>query len=166
MRPTPLAAISLAALLAAACGTSMPKSPWETAPGSPAAASAATDPRERLVRAFNQAFNSQDAQAMAALVASDVQWIQLKGPIARIETKSKEELLRSMIAYFKQCPSCRARLAQVIVTKGRITVLEVATWTTSAGKKEEAQGFVVYEFEGKQFAQPRISRVYYFADEG
>src|ERR1700752_1076095 len=145
MRPIPILGLALAFAMAASCGSARPRSPLGgRGVGPPAPRAALVDAREKLVRSFNAAFNAQDATAMAALVTSDVQWLAVRGQTVTIETRSKEELLRSMLAYFKTCPPCRSRLAQVIVARTRVSVLEVATWTTSAGKKE-TQGFVVYE---------------------
>lgn len=119
----------------------------------------APESREQLVRKFVEAFNVKDTSAMALLVTDDVQWLSVDGESIAAETESKNELMSSMNAYFKSCPSCTSTLSGIIATKDRVSAIEIAHWETSKGKREQ-RSISVYEFSGD-----RIRRVYYFPAE-
>lgn len=115
--------------------------------------------RESFVRRFIDAFNAQDADRMSQFVTDDVQWLSIDGKSVSAETETKQELLRSMRAYFKSCPTCRSSLSGVVATASRLSAVEVATWIAATGPREQ-RGISVYEFSGSL-----ISRVYYFPVE-
>lgn len=115
--------------------------------------------REDQVRRFVAAFNSQDVAAMVAMVTDDVEWLSIEGLTVGRETSGKAQLSASMTAYFKGCPTCRSALAGVTATRDRVATVEVATWTSAQGPREQ-RGLAVYEFLG-----PLIRRVYYFPVE-
>ncbi len=112
------------------------------------------------VRRFVNAFNAHDADAMIALVSSDVEWVSVDGAELRVETSGREALHAGMVGYFESCPSCRSTLASVSATAERVITVETASWCTKAGERRAQQAIAVYEFDG-----PLISRVIYFPSE-
>ncbi len=125
----------------------------------PAAMASDATVNERLVRRFVAAFNAQDADAMAALVDDEVEWLSIQGTVIGTETRGREALHKGMRDYFKSCPSCRSRLTQVTRSNSRISAVEVARWVGKDGRREQ-RSLSVYEFESG-----RIRRVYYFPVE-
>ncbi len=115
--------------------------------------------RETLVQKFVEAFNQQDPDAMMAMMAPNIQWLNVEGEKISSEGSSREAIGASMKKYFKSCPTCRSRLDGVVATPNRLTAVEVAQWKSGALSKEQ-RSVSVYEFSG-----PLISRVYYFPAE-
>ncbi len=115
--------------------------------------------REVLVQKFVDAFNQHDPEAMMAMMAPNIQWLNVDGEKISSEGSSREGIGASMKKYFKSCPTCRSRLDGVVATPNRLTAVEVAQWKSGAASKEQ-RSVSVYEFAG-----PLISRVYYFPAE-
>lgn len=113
----------------------------------------------RTVEQFIAAFNAHDSGAMAGLVTEDVAWLSIAGDKVGIETSGKSELVASMDAYFKSCPTCQSVLSGTISTAGRVSAVEIASWQGKAGLKSQ-RGLSVYEF-----SEGLIHRVYYFPAE-
>lgn len=116
-------------------------------------------PHLRTVEQFVAAFNVQDSGAMAALVTDDVEWLSIAGSEVAIETSGKKQLVSSMDAYFKSCPTCRSTLSGPIASAERVSAIEVASWQGKTGAKSQSS-LSVYEFSGGL-----IRRVYYFPAE-
>ena len=117
------------------------------------------DSNEQLVQKFVAAFNAQNAEAMTMMVTDDVQWLTVDGQKVSVETSSKEELRKSMVGYFKSCPSCKSRIATLFSTGSRVSALEIASHETPKGMREH-RSLAVYEFSGSL-----VKRVYYFPVE-
>lgn len=115
--------------------------------------------REALVARLLEAFNRQDAEAMARMVTPDLQWLNISDSRTLPEANSREELLKGMAAYFKSCPTCRSSHAGLISTPNRVAAVEVAEWT-QGGLRHTQRSISVYEFSGSL-----IRRVYYFPSE-
>ncbi|MGX5913770.1 nuclear transport factor 2 family protein [Aliidiomarina sp. Khilg15.8] len=111
------------------------------------------------VNEFVAAFNAQDSDAMAELVADDVQWLSVDGEEILVETDGKAALTSAMENYFKTCPSCRSELVDMIVTGDQVSAIEQASWQGQDGKQSQ-RALSVYEFSGNL-----IQRVYYFQTE-
>jgi uncharacterized protein (TIGR02246 family) len=141
-----LTRLLLAITLAFACGVGACETPEAQA-------------RKELVSKFVAAFNAQDAAAMASMVSDDVEWFSVSGKDIASEANGRQQLTTSMVKYFASCPSCRSELAQVSASKDRLVTVEVASWQSKTGRKEQ-QGIAVYEFAGSL-----IRRVYYFPAE-
>lgn len=109
------------------------------------------------VRAFLEAFNSQDTDRMMSLVTADVRWFTVSGDRLRSETSGSEALKDFLAGYFKSCPTCRSKITGVSKLGARVSVAETASWSTPEGRKTN-DSFAVYEFENG-----RIARVYYYA---
>ena len=118
-----------------------------------------TPPHVNIVERFITAFNVQDSSAMANLVADDIEWLSIAGEKVTVETRGKGDLIESMNAYFKSCPTCRSELSDVASTPGRVSAVEIASWQGKSGPKSQ-RVISVYEFSDRV-----ISRVYYFPAE-
>ena len=117
------------------------------------------DARSLLVQAFLHAFNAHDPEAMAALVADDIEWISVSDGAIAVELTGKAALRATMSEYFSSCPSCRSEIRDSISSAERVSVVEVATWAGRDGPRSQ-QSMAVYELSGSL-----IQRVYYFAEE-
>mmetsp|Transcript_15320 Transcript_15320/g.48323 ORF Transcript_15320/g.48323 Transcript_15320/m.48323 type:complete len:144 (+) Transcript_15320:211-642(+) len=111
------------------------------------------------VERFVAAFNAQDSGAMASLVADDIEWLSIVNNEISVEAKGKTNLVESMDAYFKSCPTCRSELSEMISTASRVSAIELASWQGKNGASSQ-RAISVYEFSGGL-----ITRVYYFPAE-
>jgi len=114
---------------------------------------------EKIVRAYVDAFNAHDTEAMLKMVTGDVQWLSVDGQTVTVETNSKAELRKSMNNYFSACSTCRSTIADIFTTRGRVAALEIAGSDRSPGGRRR-QSLSVYEFSGTL-----INRVYYYPVE-
>ena len=117
------------------------------------------DTRSEIVRNFVDAFNAQDSARMATMVTDDILWLSVSGSNLSIEVQGKTDFVAAMQEYFASCPTCRSKLADVMPSHERVSVIEVASWRTSSGTNSQ-QSLAVYEFDGQ-----RIKAVYYFPEE-
>lgn len=111
------------------------------------------------VERFVAAFNAHDSEAMARLVSDDVAWLSITGNDVDVEVTGKNELVASMTAYFKSCPTCQSELSGIISTSGRVSAIEITRWQGNSGEKSQ-RSISVYEF-----SDGMIQRVYYFSSE-
>ncbi len=114
---------------------------------------------EKQVRAFVDAFNARDIDAMLTLADENVQWLMVDGAKISIETEGKAALRESMARYFRSCPSCKSSLEWTQKAGSRVTAMERASWSGKSGAKSQ-KSLSVYEFRGD-----KILRVYYFPVE-
>ncbi len=114
-------------------------------------------PQNNIVGRFIAAFNAHDSNAMAELVADDIEWLSIAGEQVTVELKGKDKLVESMNAYFKSCPTCRSELSGVVSTTSRVSAVEIASWQGDSGPRAQ-RAISVYELSGGA-----ISRVYYFS---
>ena len=111
------------------------------------------------VELFVAAFNAQDSAAMASFVTNDIQWLSVDNNQVAVEAKGKSNLIDSMDAYFKSCPTCRSEVTEMISTTSRVSAVEIASWHGKSGHTAQ-KAISVYEF-----TDGLISRVYYFPAE-
>lgn len=111
------------------------------------------------VRAFVEAFNARDIDAMDALVTDDVAWLSITPDGLRTETEGRAALQSAMVSYFSSCSSCRSTLGPLLESAQRVAVVETAHWQTDDGPKSQ-QSMAVYELD-----DGRIRRVHYFPAE-
>lgn len=111
------------------------------------------------VERFVAAFNAQDSDAMASLVADDIEWLSIVSNEISVEAKGKTNLVESMDAYFKSCLTCRSKLTDMVSTASRVSAVEVASWQEKSGIRSQ-RAISVYEF-----SDGLIIRVYYFPAE-
>lgn len=111
------------------------------------------------VEQFVTAFNAHDSDAMADLVADDIEWLSIDGRQITLEVKGKDNLIESMDSYFKSCPTCRSELAEMVATTSRVSAVEMATWQDKSSLRSQ-RAISVYEF-----SDGLITSVYYFPAE-
>ncbi|MFK8017874.1 MAG: nuclear transport factor 2 family protein [Gammaproteobacteria bacterium] len=116
-------------------------------------------PHVVTVERFVAAFNAHDSAAMAEFVADDIEWLSISGKQMTVEASGKADLIESMNAYFTSCPSCQSKLTKVAATDGRVSAIEIASWTVEHGRNLQS-AMSVYEF-----SDGLIQRVYYFPAE-
>lgn len=126
---------------------------------SEAHANEVTSSHATTVEQFVKSFNAQNSKAMATFVTENVQWLSVDGENILLEVQGKDNLIQSMNDYFKSCPTCRSEVSNIIVTKNRISAIEMASWQGANGVKSQ-RALSVYEFIGD-----KINRVYYFPAE-
>ena len=112
-----------------------------------------------IVQNYVAAFNAQNVDLMLEMLTDDVQWLTIDGETITKETNSKEELRKVMTDYFNSCSTCRSRLANTFSTGSKVSALEVVSYQTRNGLKEE-RSVSLYEFSNSL-----IKRVYYFPAE-
>lgn len=123
------------------------------------AKAADTVDKAELIRQFQAAFNAHNPEAMAALVAEDIQSFSVAGGSMTKELEGKAALVSAMTDYFGSCTSCQSELKNMMFSAERAVVLEVASWDQADGRKSQ-QSLAVYEFNGAL-----IQRVYYYPAE-
>ncbi|MCR9279437.1 MAG: nuclear transport factor 2 family protein [Pseudomonadaceae bacterium] len=112
-----------------------------------------------VVQSYLRAFNAQDAQAMAAMVADDVKWLSINKESVSVELEGKDALVPAMQSYFDSCPTCRSAIGRLVWTDNLVSVIETASWEVN-GETRTQRSLAVYEFDGKL-----IQAVYYFPEE-
>ena len=122
-----------------------------------ALANPAKESKIETVKAFVEAFNQKNSQAMAEFVSEDVKWLSISGESLQLETSGKHDLIKSMDSYFKSCPSCQSELSALESISNQVSAIETARWQSKDGLKSQS-AISVYEFEGDV-----ITRVYYFS---
>ncbi len=111
------------------------------------------------VKLFVAAFNAQDSGAMATLVTDNIEWFSIESSQVSVEAKGRSNLIESMDAYFKSCPTCRSEVTKMLSTTNRVSAVEIASWQTKNGLSSQ-RAISVYEF-----SNGLINRVYYFPAE-
>lgn len=120
--------------------------------------SVANDKTE-VVQKFLDAFNEQDATAMAVFVTDEIKWLSVSGPSISIEVEGKAAFIDAMEEYFTSCPTCRSKIHNLMSSGERVSAVEVASWIGPNGRRAQ-QSMAVYEFSGSL-----IRSVYYFPEE-
>ena len=114
---------------------------------------------EKTIQNYVAAFNSQDVDSMLPMLADDVQWMSVDGETITKKTNNKEELRKALIDYFDSCSTCRSRLEDIFSADSKVSALEIVSYQTRDGLKEEKL-VSVYEFSGSL-----IKRIYHFPAE-
>jgi hypothetical protein len=122
-------------------------------------APAARADNEAIVRAFVDAYNAHDIDAMAAVSDEGIQWVKVESGRASIETDGKPALRAILQRYFAQCPTCRSTLEWTKASGSRVAARERASWTNATGAQSQTS-LSVYELR-----DGRILRVLYFPAE-
>ncbi len=122
----------------------------------PSPAGPASPDATRIVQGYVDAFNRRDIDAMLAVAADSLEWINLSGATASLETSGKDALAKGLRSYFESCPSCRSSIAILGQSGPFLVATERATWE-SGGAVKAQESLSVYEIrDGK------ILRVWYF----
>lgn len=108
------------------------------------------------VEALIAAFNSHDVDAMAGLVAEDVEWMSVAGDEISLEANGKGALRAGMRSYFADYADVHATIEAWLDLSPYVVTRERVTWTAS-GLRHSQRAVAVYEIEGRL-----VRRVWYF----
>lgn len=114
-------------------------------------------PEAILLRAYLDAFNRHEADAVAAFCAETFKWHSLEGDKASIDAESRTQLRDWLTGYFKSLPTVRSEFLTIDQAGPFLSVRERASWENKAGQRVSQQGFGVYEIR-----DGLIQRVWYY----
>lgn len=109
-----------------------------------------------VVQSFVRAYNAHDLDAIAKLLAEDVQWHALDREALSTKAASRAELLQQLAVYFQEYPNARSVMEQSFVSGRYVAVRERAFWKRE-GKTLSAVSLAVYET-----AKGRVARAWYY----
>lgn len=119
-------------------------------------ASTASATPEAVVRAYIQAFNAHDAQAVGRWLAEDLSWLAIEGSQLREEASGRTAMVEWLQGYFAQIPDVRAELRYLGGGPRIVAVHECLSWRGSDGPKRQcAHG-------SYEVADGLIQRVWYW----
>ena len=107
---------------------------------SAAAETSATD----IVRAYTDAFNREDADAMAELMDPDIEWMVMGANGLESVSTNKEQLIAQMRGYFAGPQTVTSTLSGIRETDGGVYLTETASWTGDNGRKQSTTSDVFY----------------------
>jgi ketosteroid isomerase-like protein len=116
-----------------------------------------TTPEAVLLRAYLEAFNRHDAEAVAAFCAEDFTWFSVDGAQTSADVTGRTPLRDWLIGYFKSFPTVRSDFLAVEQTGPFLSVRERATWDNKEGQRVSQQSHGIYEIR-----DGLIRRVWYF----
>lgn len=111
------------------------------------------------VRAFVEASNRHDVEAMLAATAPGMRWMHVVGDRLQVEVAGHTDLRSWLEGYFRATPDARATLGEVLVDGAFATAVETTTWRDGDGARRTQSATSVYEFG----ADGLIRNVWYFA---
>ncbi len=91
-----------------------------------AGASGATD--SDVVRAYIDAYNAHDIEAMLVYASDDIRWMTVDGESSTTETTGKDELASTLSSYFESLPSARSEIRAIYSVAGNLAVVEETFW--------------------------------------
>lgn len=116
-----------------------------------------TTPEAVLLRAYLDAFNRHEADAVAAYCAENFKWFSVDGDKTSVDADGRAPLREWLVGYFKSLPTVRSEFVSVDQAGPFLTVRERASWDNKEGKRISQQGFGVYEIRDNL-----IRRVWYY----
>jgi len=114
-------------------------------------------PEAVALRAYLDAFNRHDAEAVAAFCAEDFKWYSIDGDKIAADAENRAQLRDWLVSYFKSLPSVRSEFLSIEQSGLYLTVRERASWQNAEGQRVAQQGFGVYEIR-----DGLIRRVWYY----
>lgn len=116
-----------------------------------------TTPEAVVLRAYLDAFNRHEPDAVAALLSPRVKWYSLDADKLVTDGDGREALRAGLAGYFKSLPDVRSDFLTIEQTGAFLSVRERATWTAKDGSRLSQQSHAVYEIR-----EGLIERVWYF----
>ena len=118
---------------------------------------AVTPAAHPVILAHVNAFNMQDAQAMAEVEHPNIEWLTVTGSEIVVEVSGRENLTESMETFFESPTKITGTLRDWSVNGDYVAVTETAHWSTSAGEAKSQSALTVYQMEDNL-----IRRVWYY----
>ena len=116
-----------------------------------------TTPEAIALRAYLDAYNRHEPDAVAALLAPNVKWLSLDADKLSVDGDGREALQKWLTGYYKSLPDVRSDFLAIEQAGPFLSVRERAAWTAKDGTKRSQQGHGVYEIH-----DGLIARVWYF----
>lgn len=116
-----------------------------------------TTPEAIVLRAYLDAYNRHEPDAVAALLAPNVKWFSLDGDKLSVDGDGREALHKWLTGYFKSLPDTRSDFLSLEQNGPFLSARERASWTAKDGKPRSQQSHSVYEIR-----DGLIARVWYF----
>lgn len=116
-----------------------------------------TTPEAMTLRAYYDAFNRHDADAVAAFCAEDIKWYSIADDKMAAETESRAQLREWLAGYFKSLPTVRSDVLSLDQSGAFLSVRERPSWTNKAGQPVASHALGVYEIRDNL-----IRRAWYF----
>lgn len=101
---------------------------------------------EQRVRAFVEASNRQDVEAMLAATEPGFRWMQVAGDRLEVEVAGHADLRSWLDGYFRSTPDARSTLASVAVDGTYASAVETVEFRDAAGAPQRQSATSVYEF--------------------
>jgi hypothetical protein len=114
-------------------------------------------PEAILLRAYLDAFNRHEADAVAAFCAENFKWYSIDGDKTSTDAGSRAQLRDWLVGYFKSLPTVGSEFLSIEQTGPFLTVRERASWDNKEGKRVSQQALGVYEIR-----DGLIQRVWYY----
>jgi ketosteroid isomerase-like protein len=114
-------------------------------------------PEAILLRAYLDAVNRMDADAVTAMCAENFTWYNVEGDKVAPEVQGRAKLHEWLSGYFKSIPSVRTEFLAVEQAGPFLTVRERAAWDNKAGRRVSQQALGIYEIR-----DGLIQRVWYY----
>lgn len=114
-------------------------------------------PEAGLLRAYLDAFNRHEPEAVAAFCAENFKWYSIDGDKTAVDAEGRTALRDWLVGYFKSFPTVRSEFLSVEQTGPFLTVRERPSWDNKEGKRVSQQAHGVYEIRNGL-----IQRVWYF----
>ncbi len=116
-----------------------------------------TTPEAVVLRAYLDAFNRHDADAVAAFCAEDFKWYSIDGDKSSTDAENRVQLRDWLTGYFKSLPTVRSEFLSIEQTGPHLSVRERVSWDNKAGVPVSQQAHGIYEIRDNL-----IRRVWYF----
>ena len=116
-----------------------------------------TTPEAVLLRAYLDAYNRHEPDAVAALLSPRVKWYSLDADKLNTDGDGREALRTWLTGYFKSLPDVRSDFLAIEQIGAFLSVRERARWTAKDGTSRSQQSHSVYEIR-----DGLIERVWYF----
>jgi ketosteroid isomerase-like protein len=100
--------------------------------------------KTQIVQTYTAAFNSQDADAMAALMHPDFEWMVMTGNGLETITSGREVMTTQMRANFNTETPTQTRLSDLRETSSGVYATETATWQGEDGEEKSQSTSVFY----------------------
>ncbi len=117
-----------------------------------------TTPEAITLRAYLDAFNRHEPDAVAALLAPQVKWLALDGDKLSVEGDGRDAMRVWLKGSYTSQPDVRSEFLSIEQAGAFLSVRERASWTARDGTRRSQQGHGVYEIR-----DGLIVRVWYFS---